>query len=249
MDFMPTKGIEYLLVIGYLLLFIPIWMLIQRGRPHLAPLAASARAAVALAGERIGDFGERVYGWFRVPTDRFFHQGHAWVEPREPGVYRVGLDDFAHKLLGRAEALELPVVGSEIAAGKPGFALRVAGKRIPALAPLSGAISRTNPAVLANPALALADPYGEGWLFEVRGSLPVAAVETLMSGERARSFTERATSMLMGRMSPELGTVLQDGGLPVAGIARELDPEAWDHLAAELLGTAEVAEGEHAGEA
>jgi glycine cleavage system H protein len=242
MDFMPTKGIEYLLVIGYLLLFVPIWMLIQRGRPRLAPLAASAVEAVGRAGERLGELGSRVYGWFRVPADRFFHSGHAWVEPREPGVYRVGLDDFAHRLLGRADAVELPAAGSEIAAGRPGFALRVAGRRIPALAPLSGEVTRVNEAMLADPALGLADPYGAGWLFEVRGSLPVAAVESLYSGERARGWIERTTDALMGRMSPALGTVLQDGGVPVAGIARELDPEHWDELAAELLGTAAASE-------
>jgi hypothetical protein len=44
-------------------------------------------------------------------------------------------------------------------------------------------------------------------------------------------------------MSPplgaELGRVLQDGGIPVAGLARQIDPEHWDRLAAELLLTGE----------
>ena len=36
-------------------------------------------------------------------------------------------------------------------------------------------------------------------------------------------------------MSPELGVVLEDGGTPVHGIAREIDPENWDALVTNAL--------------
>jgi hypothetical protein len=36
-------------------------------------------------------------------------------------------------------------------------------------------------------------------------------------------------------MSPELGTVLQDGGMPVAGLARELAGDTWREFAARFL--------------
>jgi hypothetical protein len=36
-------------------------------------------------------------------------------------------------------------------------------------------------------------------------------------------------------VSPQLGAVLQDGGAPVHGIARELEPDRWDELCREYF--------------
>ena len=41
--------------------------------------------------------------------------------------------------------------------------------------------------------------------------------------------------ILRRRLSPELGLVYQDGGTPVHGLARRLDPERWDRLARECF--------------
>jgi hypothetical protein len=40
---------------------------------------------------------------------------------------------------------------------------------------------------------------------------------------------------LFSRMNYNLGAVSQDGGVPVDGIARNLDRERWDEIAREFL--------------
>ncbi|MBI2072487.1 MAG: hypothetical protein HYT81_05535 [Gemmatimonadetes bacterium] len=59
--------------------------------------------------------------WFDVPEGRYFHQGHAWVLPESEDVVRVGMDDFAQKLLGRAAGFVLPEVGARLAPGERGW--------------------------------------------------------------------------------------------------------------------------------
>ena len=49
-----------------------------------------------------------------------------------------------------------------------------------------------------------------------------------------------AADALMERMAGEMGAVYQDGGTPVAGIARILDPDDWDKLVKEFLLTEET---------
>jgi hypothetical protein len=52
-------------------------------------------------------------------------------------------------------------------------------------------------------------------------------------------WMEEAAVGLRGHLAPGLGALSQDGGMPIAGMAKAIDPEGWDRLAATLLLTAE----------
>ncbi|MCK7510490.1 MAG: hypothetical protein MZV70_44855 [Desulfobacterales bacterium] len=61
---------------------------------------------------------------FAVPMDHYFHDGHTWARVESGGAIRVGMDDFALKLLGKADGFELPLMGKELNPGKPSWGLR-----------------------------------------------------------------------------------------------------------------------------
>jgi len=62
-----------------------------------------------------------------------------------------------------------------------------------------------------------------------------------MADQAVRRWMEDAAAALRGHVAPGLGALAQDGGVPVAGMARAIDPDGWDRLAATLLLTAEEA--------
>ena len=103
---------------------------------------------------------------------------------------------------------------------------------------MAGRVVALNPDALADPGRVTDDPYGDGWLFEVEA--PPSTLRNLLPARLARSWMEETAAAMSGRMSAELGPVLQDGGVPVPGFARELSPERWPEIAAELLLTAPV---------
>jgi len=236
MDFLPTKGIEYLMVIGYLLVLIPFWFVLQGGRRR-QPAPAPVRTA-PLAG-----LDQGLRGWFRVPEGVHFHQGHTWAVPEEGGVFKVGLDDFAQRLVGPPDRLRLPEVGAALEEGERGWSLGVGDRTVDLLSPVQGEVVAVNREAIENPALLSDDPYGRGWLMKVKAPRPAAALNNLLPWRLAKVWMEDAADRLSAAMSPplgaELGRVLQDGGIPVAGLARQIDPEHWDRLAAELLLTGE----------
>lgn len=241
MDFLPTKGIEYLLVIGYLLVLIPFWWALQGGGRR----AAARRAMPAAVPVRSGGAG--LQGWFRVPQGAYYHRGHTWAVPEAGGVFRVGLDDFAQRLLGYPEALRLPEVGAALEEGEPGWGVATDGRTVDLLSPVRGEVVEINPEVLSDPALVSEDPYGRGWLMRVRTPRPDASLKNLMPWRVATAWMEDTSRRLSAAMmtpavGAELGQVLQDGGVPVVGLARQIDPEHWDRLAAELLLTGEATE-------
>jgi hypothetical protein len=81
----------------------------------------------------------------------------------------------------------------------------------------------------------LADPYGTSWLFKVKAPRLAANLRQLMADGPARRFMSEAEAALSLRLAPELGAVLQDGGVPVHGIARALSGDAWDETARQFF--------------
>ena len=101
-----------------------------------------------------------------TPEDLKYTAEHEWVRGAGP-VVRVGITDFAQDSLGDIVFVTLPEVGAKIEAGGPCGELESTKSVSDLYAPLSGTVTEVNGALDANPELVNADPYGEGWIFEV----------------------------------------------------------------------------------
>ncbi len=225
-----AKAAAYLIAVAFLLLFIPFWRYLNAGGV-VERVPAAGWAAAAEAPRWLG----QMVDWFRVPDGLYFHPGHAWARVRGGDVVTVGMDDFAYKLVGRVSTIRLPEVGSGIGQGEKGWSLASDGKSVDLLSPVDGTVVAVNALAVASPEGLGRDPYGHGWLLKVRAPRLAANLKQLLSGGLAKRWMEEVCETLRGMMSPDLGRVLQDGGLPVDGMARSLDPRRWDELARRLL--------------
>lgn len=215
-----VKAIEYLVGVGFLALFVVFWRFV-----NVEPVAAPVRAWVSQFAD-----------WFQVPEGVMFHRGHGWARPEAAGVMTVGLDDFAQQLVGPLAAVDLPQPGASLKAGQRGWSLRVGGKSVDMLSPVSGKVLAVNADVAENAELANEDPYGRGWLMKVE--VPREwRLKHLLSGTAARKWMAKVSEELTASMTPGLGALAQDGGLPVHGIARGMDEEHWDEIARRFLHT------------
>jgi glycine cleavage system H lipoate-binding protein len=213
-----AKDIEYLIAVSFLLLFIPFWRFVN------------AEPAVQLALAPARQWFDQLAGWFVLPEHVYFHPGHAWARFGEGQLVTVGMDDFAQKLVGDISAVSLPVPGSRVQQGERGWSLIQGGLSLDMLSPVDGTVVAVNDRVMASPEAVRRDPYGDGWLFKVSAARPRANQSQLLSGTLAKRWMEEATDTIQGMIRPELGRVLQDGGVPVHGIARSLDTQNWDEL-------------------
>lgn len=214
-----AKAVEYLIAAAFLLLFIPFWRFVNR-EPVLAFVpAAEARRWLG-----------QVVDWFAVPSDLYFHPGHAWARADGGDVVTVGMDDFAQKLVG-GSAIVLPGVGSRVTQGEKGWSLVCDAKSVDMLSPVDGTVVAVNERVAGSPGTRSRDAYGDGWLLKVKAPRLATDAKQLLSGATARRWMEGVCDGLRARMSPDLGLVYQDGGLPIEGMARDLDPVHWDEIA------------------
>jgi glycine cleavage system H protein len=222
-DIYATKGIEYLIVIAYLLLMAGV----------VGALAWRRRAARAASRERRR--AAQAAPWFSPVDGYSFHPGHSWVARKDGSVVTVGLDAFTATLVGEPDGFELPAAGSGLRQGGPGWTVRAAGHVLPMLSPVEGDVVAVNPAVLTSPRLAADDPYGQGWLLKVRTHDGRAGLRNLLSGELASLWLQHAAERLCRLPAGELGVVMPDGGTPVRGWARALEQTEWELLAREFF--------------
>jgi glycine cleavage system H protein len=216
-----AKLLEYQLAIVFLLAFVPFWSYVN-GEPRALRRIAPAKARPATGA------------WFEVPAGVLLHPGHSWARVEADGTVTVGLDDFGHRLFGPVEKVKLPAVGAALAQGAPAATLEAEGKAVAMVSPVEGTVVAVNP----SPGVQgdrLARPYASGWLFKAKAPRLSEDAKRLLTGEGARQFVEHAAEALALRLSPEVGRVLQDGGMPVHGIAREISPEQWDELCRSYL--------------
>ncbi|MEI6667845.1 MAG: glycine cleavage system protein H [Acidobacteriota bacterium] len=216
-----AKMIEYGIAILFLLVFIPFWNYVQGPSAVAVPVQARVRQAAAAGAQ-----------WFQVPLDRLFHRGHAWARPEADGLVTVGLDGFAANLIGPLAAVGLPHVGAAVGQGERAWRLIAEdGRAVEMLSPVDGVIADINRDLVSAPDAAQTDPYGAGWLLRIRPDRLRANSTNLLSGPAARRWMDEAVAGLQQACSPELGALAQDGGVPVSGMARAIDPEHWDRIA------------------
>jgi glycine cleavage system H protein len=220
-DIYSTKGIEYLIAAVFFFGFLALQRYIMTSAP---------------GQEKTPEFRAGLPAWFRVPEGYGFHQGHTWMKvdlmsPDRQRLVKVGLDDFAQKLIGRVDAVELPAIGTRLTQGDKGWSLKVDSVAIPMLSPVDGEVVAVNQEVLRSPEILSRDPYGAGWLLKVKSDRIAADTRNLLSGKVARAWMETSLANLHPIPHDTLGPVLQDGGLPLDGIARVLGGDQWVDLA------------------
>jgi glycine cleavage system H protein len=113
------------------------------------------------------------------PQELRYTAEHEWVRTSDDGAVRIGITAFAQEALGDVVYVSLPAVGDTIAAGDACGEVESTKSVSDLYAPLAGEVTAINDSLDATPELVNSDPYGEGWMYELRPEDP-AAVEALM---------------------------------------------------------------------
>jgi glycine cleavage system H protein len=119
-----------------------------------------------------------------VPSDLHYTVEHEWVSLSD-GIATVGITDFAAQALGEVVYVGVPSVGTSLTAGEACGEIESTKSVSDLYSPAAGEIVEVNEAVVAEPALLNADPFGSGWLFKLR----VSDVPALLDADAYRALT------------------------------------------------------------
>jgi glycine cleavage system H lipoate-binding protein len=217
------------LVLTTFVIFVLVDYYFQRRSPQPVVAARTAQEQEGIP------FPIGVVGGFKLPAHLSYHPGHGWAAREGRQVVRIGLDDFAARLLGQIDQIELPARGRWLRQGEKGWALARGNHRFEMLSPIEGEVVDVNLEVANYPSVLCDDPYGAGWLLAVHAPAGEANLKNLLRGRLAQRWMEDSVATLYSRMDGGTEPHLQDGGRAIPGILAQVPEDRWEKLVRELF--------------
>jgi len=103
-----------------------------------------------------------------IPEDRKYTKEHEWVVQTGDDTVRVGITDYAQEQLGDVVFVQLPVRGDTTAKGDSLGEVESTKSVSDIYAPVTGEVIEVNDLLSEQAELVNSDPYGEGWMVELR---------------------------------------------------------------------------------
>ena len=101
-----------------------------------------------------------------IPADLRYTRSHEWLRAEADGTISVGITDHAQELLGDLVFIELPEVGSTLAAEQEAAVVESVKAAADVYAPIAGTVVEVNQAVVDAPEAVNQDAYA-AWLFKM----------------------------------------------------------------------------------
>ncbi len=224
-----TKGIEYLVIITFLLLLIPFWLALNKQ----VKIKQQFRKAIDVLTAAV----------LRIPQGIFYNKNHTWAYLEKSGNAKVGLDDLLLHITGDVNVRHLKSPGEHVSKGELMAEMNQQGKSLKVFSPISGTILNSNTELQQNPDLLISDPYGQGWLFNIKPSLWIEEIPSFLLAEDATQWINQelirykdflASNMKKYSPDPSM-VVLQDGGELADNSLSGLSDEMWQDFQKEFL--------------
>jgi glycine cleavage system H protein len=224
-DIFATKGMEYIVVIVFLLLIIPFWRLLNKPVKYGDSLGSTLTALN--------------HQTLKIPQGLFFNRNHTWTHLEKSGVACVGMDDLLLHLTGGVEVNYLRKQHEKVRRGEAIAMISQHGKELIISSPITGEVDKVHTGLSRDSEALSQDPYGswlyrikpDRWQEETRDAL-MAEHASLWAGtelQRFRDFLAEASSEYGGDL------VLQDGGELNDHPLKELDQKVWNGFQKKFL--------------
>jgi glycine cleavage system H protein len=116
----------------------------------------------------------------QTPNELKYASSHEWARLEEDGTVSVGISDHAQEALGDVVFVELPDVGTVLAAGDDAGVVESVKAASDIYAPIGGEVIGINGQLEDEPEMVNSDPYNEGWFFKLQPS-DSSELEALLS--------------------------------------------------------------------
>lgn len=174
---------------------------------------------------------------FNVARDHYYYHGHTWARVEYGGRVRMGIDDFAMRLLGPQDEIQLPGLGTTVGQGSPQAILTRGRNEAASLSPVEGKVVAVNYKVTRKARIANDAPYAGGWLMVVQPSGLKKNLKNLFFGTESLAWMDDEATRLNTMLSEETGyQMAATGGEAIGDIYGAVPEVGWDRLVGEFLG-------------
>ena len=170
---------------------------------------------------------------FALVDDLYYHPKHIWVMPRKDGTIRIGLDDFAKKLLGNVTGLNFPENEKKIKESEYVWDVKCGERNAKLCSPIAGMIKRSNKKLIEKASILNEDPY-DNWLCVLDPSDLENSLKGFLIGDEAKSWLEMEADRLHYRVESDIGVTVADGGALIQTVEK-VETSEWERLVNDFL--------------
>ncbi|MHB9012661.1 MAG: response regulator [Ignavibacteriaceae bacterium] len=135
---------------------------------------------------------------FAIPGGVFISPGHCWASMEQDGAVKVGIDDFAKKLIGKIDAIDFPNLGMTVKLGQPLFTIKQGTRSVTFNSPITGKVTKIN-SPLKNEIESLdITPYDSNWICILDADNLDTEIKNLKIGKTAVTYYQEDIDRLIG---------------------------------------------------
>lgn len=224
-----TKGIEYLVIISFFMIFIPFAIYLNR---QVKPGVKVKKVLGSIAA-----------GTLQLPQGIFFSRYHTWAHLEKNGEAKTGLNDLILHLTGEVEVELYKLPGEIIGKGEPMARLRYNGNSLELASPITGEVRSINESLAGNPSVVRDDPYNSGWMYSLMPSNWKTDIDSCYLAEDANEWAKNELVRFKDFLAVSVAkattgssaVVLQDGGELVERALAHFPQEVWQEFQKRFL--------------
>lgn len=175
---------------------------------------------------------------FQIPGGVFISEGHCWANIEEEGTVKVGIDDFAKKIIGKIDSIGLPNLGMIVKKGQSLFTITQGQKTISFKSPVSGKVKEVNKFINNELDSLEFSPYDKNFICEIDADELDSELPSMKIGKAAVSFyqeeIERLQALKKKTMTSKEAEVEPEGTIFV-GEMEKLDDINWKRFSEEFF--------------
>ena len=175
---------------------------------------------------------------FQIPGGVFISEGHCWANINEDGTTKIGLDDFAKKIIGKVDSIGLPNLGMAVKKGQSLFTVKQGQRSIAFKSPVSGKVKEVNKFINDELDSLNVSPYDLNWICEIDAEELDSEIPNLKIGKAAVSLYENDIERLQDlKKKNKTGkeTQLEPNGVIFVGEMEKFDDIIWKKFAEEFF--------------
>ena len=212
---LTTKANEYLIAVGFIIVFILFWRLLNALR--YLPMKESVAEP------------------FEISKGILAHPSHTWAEVVQPNLVNVGMDKFTSSVFGSIQEIELPSQGDRIYQGDKAWKIKRGERKLVQVSPVSGRVVEVNKKFVEDPRLLTQENPEKNWILKIAPARLAREAKNLLSGEMLARWNQAVKEQLVSTLVPTSYPVLQEGGEIKPDLGDDLTSEQWEGIARDFF--------------
>ena len=167
---------------------------------------------------------------FYLSEKLYYFRNHTWLHLERNGQYRVGIDDFASRIIGKPQGILLPSIGKSLDLEEHAWTVNHVHSDLEFVSPIKGVVTSTNQELLDDAAVINQQPYAKGWLMTIEPENIMKSNRNFLTGQEAKAWMVEEANLLSKHLSAEAGATMHDGASLKTDLGSHLSKEKWNEI-------------------